>query len=153
MATADGQAMKTTSSQAAEILKALKKGHPRLFVTPEQLRSLREEARIDPVRQKQLADICKQSDRMLKSTPVKYFKGDMVGLIRICLDRVSTLAFAWLMTDDRKYADRAMKELEAAAAFPDWNPSHFLDTAEMTCAFGIGYGGGQWLIFLNLFFQ
>ena len=35
-----------------------------------------------------------------------------------------------------------MKELRAAAAFPDWNPSHFLDTAEMTHAFAIGY---DWL--------
>ena len=30
----------------------------------------------------------------------------------------------------------------AAAAFPDWNPSHFLDTAEMAHALGIGY---DWL--------
>ncbi|MCX5655526.1 MAG: heparinase II/III family protein, partial [Planctomycetota bacterium] len=37
---------------------------------------------------------------------------------------------------------RAAKELEAAAAFHDWNPSHFLDTAEMSCALGIGY---DWL--------
>lgn len=30
----------------------------------------------------------------------------------------------------------------AAAAFADWNPSHFLDVAEMTAALGIGY---DWL--------
>jgi hypothetical protein len=30
----------------------------------------------------------------------------------------------------------------AAAACPDWNPSHFLDTAEMSAALGIGY---DWL--------
>lgn len=33
-------------------------------------------------------------------------------------------------------------ELDAAARFKDWNPSHFLDTAEMTAAFAIGY---DWL--------
>ena len=38
--------------------------------------------------------------------------------------------------------ERAWRELEAAANFPDWNPRHFLDTAEMTHAFAIGY---DWL--------
>lgn len=32
--------------------------------------------------------------------------------------------------------------LEAAGNFPDWNPQHYLDVAEMTCAFAIGY---DWL--------
>jgi hypothetical protein len=34
---------------------------------------------------------------------------------------------------------RAVQELRVAAAFPDWNPSHFLDVAEMTHALAIGY--------------
>jgi len=32
--------------------------------------------------------------------------------------------------------------LQAASNFPDWNPRHFLDTAEMAHAFAIGY---DWL--------
>ena len=43
---------------------------------------------------------------------------------------------------DQRYAERAWQELAAAANFPDWNPRHFLDTAEMTHAFAIGY---DWL--------
>ncbi len=31
-----------------------------------------------------------------------------------------------------------MKELDAACALPDWNPSHFLDTAEMAMAVALG---------------
>ena len=42
----------------------------------------------------------------------------------------------------RRFADRAIKEMLTAARFPDWNPSHFLDTAEMSHALGIGY---DWL--------
>jgi len=61
---------------------------------------------------------------------------------RKCLDRVSTLGLAYLLGGEEEYAARAVKEMRAAAAFPDWNPSHFLDTAEMTCALGIGY---DWL--------
>ena len=40
------------------------------------------------------------------------------------------------------YAERAWQELDAAAHFPDWNPRHFLDTAEMTHAFAVAY---DWL--------
>ena len=36
----------------------------------------------------------------------------------------------------------AVLEMKAVAAFPDWNPSHFLDVAEMTNALAIGY---DWL--------
>jgi hypothetical protein len=43
---------------------------------------------------------------------------------------------------DRRFAERAEKEMLTVAAFPDWNPKHFLDTAEMTNALGIGY---DWL--------
>ena len=46
------------------------------------------------------------------------------------------------MTGQQKYVDRAEKEMLAIAAFSDWNPSHFLDVAEMTMGMAIGY---DWL--------
>ena len=46
------------------------------------------------------------------------------------------------MTGQKKYALRAEQEMLAAAAFSDWNPSHFLDVGEMTMALAIGY---DWL--------
>lgn len=58
------------------------------------------------------------------------------------LKRTQILALAYMVTMNDKYRDRLYDELEAAAAFPDWHPSHFLDTAEMTAAFAIGY---DWL--------
>ena len=45
---------------------------------------------------------------------------------------------AWRLTGDRRYFDRCVKELDAACALPDWNPSHFLDTAEMATAVALG---------------
>jgi oligo-alginate lyase len=41
-------------------------------------------------------------------------------------------------TGQAPYAALATREMEAAAAFSDWNPSHFLDTAEATAAMAIG---------------
>jgi hypothetical protein len=49
---------------------------------------------------------------------------------------------AWRLSGDKKYLKRAILELDAACKFKDWNPSHFLDTAEMSTAVAIGY---DWL--------
>ena len=56
--------------------------------------------------------------------------------------RVFALAGVYRITGDKRYADRATQEMLAAAAFPDWYPTHFLDTGEMTATLGLGY---DWL--------
>ena len=58
------------------------------------------------------------------------------------LKRVFYLSYAYVMTDDVRYAARAEREMLAASEFIDWNPSHFLDVSEMTMALAIGY---DWL--------
>jgi hypothetical protein len=58
------------------------------------------------------------------------------------LHRVQTLALFYRLEGNPRYAERAWTELDAAARFKDWNPRHFLDTAEMTHAFAVGY---DWL--------
>ena len=133
-AEADGQAL----------LKTLRPGHPRLFITSESLENLRKAVQTDPAMKDMLAKLTAQADRILDQPPVehKLLGPRLLDKSRRCLDRVSTLALVYRLGGGEKYAARAMKEMEAAAAFPDWNPSHFLDTAEMSCALGIGY---DWL--------
>ncbi|WP_310746825.1 heparinase II/III family protein [Alistipes sp.] len=58
------------------------------------------------------------------------------------LRRILFLGFAYRMTGEKRYSDRAEAEMLKAASFSDWNPSHFLDVAEMTAALAIGY---DWL--------
>ena len=57
---------------------------------------------------------------------------------RTALQRTMSLGMAYRMTGDRRYADRAIQEMLGVASFADWNPSHFLDVAEMTAAMAIG---------------
>lgn len=52
------------------------------------------------------------------------------------------MSYAWRTTREPKYLKRAEAELLAISAFSDWNPSYFLDVAEMTMAAAIGY---DWL--------
>ena len=127
-----------------EILKTLRPGHPRVILTPESIEQLRADVKSDPAMKAQLDKLVARARGMLNQPAVehKLIGPRLLDQSRRCFDRVSTLALVYLVTGDKACADRAVKELEAAAAFADWNPSHFLDTAEMSCAFGIGY---DWL--------
>ena len=61
---------------------------------------------------------------------------------RECIRRVFYLSYAYRITGDEKYFLRAEKEMLNVAGFSDWNPTHFLDVAEMTLGMAIGY---DWL--------
>src|SRR6266566_5575950 len=129
----------------AEILAKLHKAHPRLLVSADDFVRLKErvgtDARLGEWHQK-LRD---QAERMLTEPPSRYEIPDGLRLLatsRRVLHRVYTLALLWRLDGDNRCAERAWQELLAAANFKDWNPGHFLDTAEMTHAFAVGY---DWL--------
>ena len=63
----------------------------------------------------------------------------LLEVSRETLRRILLWGYAYRMTGDAQYSDRAEKELKAVCAFKDWNPTHFLDVAEMTTAVAIGY--------------
>jgi hypothetical protein len=118
--------------------------HPRLLVAKDELKNLAGTLKGNPLR-KQLADlIIAQANAIQAEPPIEHkLKGKrLLSMSRTCVDRVLTLAMAYHLTGDRGYVERCEKEMLAAARFDDWNPKHFLDTAEMTCALGIGY---DWL--------
>jgi hypothetical protein len=80
------------------------------------------------------------ADLILEQPPVerKLIGRRLLGVSRTCLQRMTHLGIAYRLTGQQKYADRAKAEMLAAASFSDWNPSHFLDVAEMTAALAIG---------------
>ena len=71
----------------------------------------------------------------------------LLTMSRRVLDFVSKLSMSYKLTGEEKYAEKVWKILERAGIgyddnppFPNWNSDkHFLDTAEMTAAFSIGY--------------
>jgi hypothetical protein len=70
---------------------------------------------------------------------VQFLAGDMLEVSRTALKRIYVLGMLYQLTHQTKWSIRARDEMLAAAAFPDWHPEHFLDTAEMTHAMSIGY--------------
>jgi len=116
--------------------------HPRVIADAARFAEVKRLTETDPLYAAMRADIRRQADKVLGEAPSKYEIPDGLRLLatsRRVLERIQLLGMAWKLEGDRKYVDRAWVELAAAAAFPDWNPRHFLDTAEMTRAFGTAY--------------
>lgn len=88
--------------------------------------------------------ILEEAGRMAALPPVTYrVEGRrLLATSREALRRILFLAYSCRMTGRSDYARRAEAEMLAAAAFPDWNPGHFLDVAEMVLGMAIGY---DWL--------
>ena len=126
------------------MLQTLKPEHPRLLWLPEDVARTRDLLRENATARKCLADLEREADRLQNAPPVDYRPSGPRSqpLSRRVLDRVYTLATLYRLDAKPARLARAVKELRAAAQFHDWNPAHFLDTAEMTHAFAIGY---DWL--------
>jgi len=97
-----------------------------------------------------LRRVAKRAEELLALPPAKreYEPGRQVMLptSREVLQRVQTLGAVAFVADDQRMIARAIEEVLAACAQPDWNPVHFLDTAEMSHAVALGldwFGGAM----------
>lgn len=133
-----------TSVSAGGLPGTLRTEHPRLLWLPADVEHTRDLLRESAVARKCLADLEREADRLQNAPVVEYrlIGPRLLQTSRRVLERVYTLCLLYRLDGKKARLDRAVKELLAAAAFKDWNPSHFLDVAEMTHAFAIGY---DWL--------
>ncbi|UDQ96624.1 heparinase II/III family protein [Lentisphaerota bacterium WC36G] len=128
--------------EISEALKNMRTEHPRLIMTDEMFAERKKLLKTDENMQFYYATIKKQADKILEKPLLKHHLRDgirMLGVSRDMMDRVYKLGIVWKMTGDDKYAECARKNLLSVVAFKDWNPRHFLDTAEMSNAVGVGY--------------
>ena len=119
--------------------------HPRIFLTPAKQKQIKQWAETDAFFEKQLKVLIEKADKVKTEAVSQYLIPDGKRLLaqsRRSLDRTTVLAFAYRMTGDRTYADAAIEEMLTVCRFKDWNPSHYLDTAEMASAVALGY---DWL--------
>lgn len=115
--------------------------HPRILLFAGEEAAIKKKAIADPAWRTLHEAIIKEADRLLKKKPVtRVMTGRrLLAVSREALRRIFFLSYAWRMTNKEVYGLRTEKEMLAVAAFSDWNPSHFLDVAEMTMAMAIGY--------------
>jgi len=120
--------------------KHLRREHPRLVLTPEIEAKLKHQLAADPVVQNvykaiQLNAAAIQDKPLLK----RVLTGRrMLSVSREAVYRMNMLGMVYRIERAPEVLKRINDELTAVSGFSDWNPSHFLDTAEMSLAVAIG---------------
>ena len=123
---------------------AAERPHPRLIFTSEAETELRARIPQDATLAKLWRLLRAEADRMIDEPPCeRIMEGRrLLSVSREVLRRVTFLAVAARLSGDSVYARRAEDEMLHAAEFTDWNPSHWLDVAELAAALAYGY---DWL--------
>jgi hypothetical protein len=119
--------------------------HPRLLASEERFTEIKQQIEIDATMKKWYKKLQQQGEEFLKDELPAYKMLDGKRLFKQnkgLLRRISTLALLYKLDKKPAYFDRLWQELKATVDFPDWNPSHFLDTARITDIFAISY---DWL--------
>lgn len=130
--------------EAPDILAELRPEHPRLIITADVWEKFRKERSADHTLDALLSNTEERARSYLDAPDlVRELRGRrMLHVSREAVKRIQHCAFAYRVTGEKVFFERTRKDMLDAAAFKDWNPSHFLDTAEMTGALAIGY---DWL--------
>jgi hypothetical protein len=119
--------------------------HPRLLTDAAGFARLQATLEDNPQAQEMLRHLREEAREIMTAPPCSYRLRGGEGLLavsRTVLRRVQVLALLYRLEGGSGYLLRLWQELAQAAAFPDWHPEHFLDTAEMTHAFALAY---DWL--------
>ena len=141
-----GAGFAAESGSASGLLGTLRPSHPRLLILEDQLARVRESTNADANARNLYLQLQTAAEKILREPPSTYVIGGpehtLLEVSRNVEGRVWLLAGLYRLNGDGRLAARARDEMLAAAGFPDWYPKHFLDTAEMTAALGVGY---DWL--------
>ncbi len=114
---------------------------PRVIIDAQQVARLRQRIATEPA-VAALVDALVARARLVLTQPQleRHPTGRrLLHVSRAELERQLLLGLAWIHTGEAVFAERAARELATVCAFTDWNPSHFLDVAEMSLAVAIGY--------------
>lgn len=124
------------------------KGHPFIFADKDDFEKVKKEYKeksFTPYTEKLLRYVLSNADGLLDTKiypPMDYVldeEDSILPISREVINRMVILGYAWQITGEEKYAQRAKEELEKVCSYDDWCTSHFLATAEMALAASIGY--------------
>ncbi|HPF52900.1 MAG TPA: heparinase II/III family protein [Draconibacterium sp.] len=127
--------------------KNLLKTHPRLVLNSKLEKDLKAKMKTDPVLQNMYASIQLNAKQIFDEPLLtrEMVGRRLLGVSREMLYRMNMLGFVYIMDKDPKVLKRINNEVIAVCNFSDWNPSHFLDVAEMSLAvaFAIDWTAGD----------
>ncbi len=118
--------------------------HPRIMADSERFNQIKINVQNDPIAKEWYGRILKRAESYLSGTlSTKYPEGgDPFNLSSGYKQRMGTVALAYKLTGDKKYADRGVEILLAACSFENWAPHNGLSLADMMFTVAIGY---DWL--------
>ncbi|MBN2450245.1 MAG: discoidin domain-containing protein [Lentisphaeria bacterium] len=125
-----------------EYLARLRAEHPRLILLDDEIPALRQFLTEDPRGRVWYESTRARAEEYRRRPVRKHELPDgrrLLSVSRDVCERLYHWGLLYRLEGDRVWLDRAREEMEAVVAFPDWNPSHYLDTAEMMHAVGLGY--------------
>ena len=116
-------------------------GHPRIMLLSGEENTIRQKIQSDEFLRKVHNSILGTSEEMLSYSPLERIKigKRLLDVSRSALKQIYYLSYSYRMTGDERYAEQAKKVMLKVCSFSDWNPTHFLDVAEMTAGVAIGY--------------
>ncbi len=120
----------------AYLKKNLKKSQPRLVLNTSIERELKKKLKTDSVIQN-LYKAIKLNAQKIMDEPYLERKLEgrrLLGVSREMLYRINMLGMVYRMENDPVVLKRINNEVVAVSNFTDWNPSHYLDVAEMSMA-------------------
>lgn len=133
----DKEIPKLQNPMTTEYLKKnLRKSEPRLVLNSDLEKLVKSKLKTDPVVQNMYKAIQLNAEK-IQQKPLLERKLEgrrLLGVSREMLYRVNMLGMVYRIEKDRKILDRINDELLAVLNFSDWNPSHYLDVAEMSMA-------------------
>ncbi len=111
--------------------------HPRLFANQAKITLLKSQK--DEVTKQLLSLLKIEADKYLVADKIEYpSQGFKFYVMRQVQGRILALSLAFRVFGEKKYLERAKKELMEISELPDWCPTHFLDVGEGALAAGIG---------------
>ena len=117
----------------------LRKSSPRLILTPSLEKNLKRKIKSDAVVKNYYAAI-KLNAEQIQQAPLLTRKMEgrrLLAVSREMLYRMNILSMVYRIEKSPAILKRIDDEVKAVCNFSDWNPSHFLDVAEMSLAVAI----------------
>ena len=125
-----------------QLLDSIKTEHPRILASQSDFDRIKEQVVNDENMKKWYVDIINRADALLDKPVVPRNLPDGVRMDTTGSKYVVDLAFAYKISGDNRYFERAVQELKSLGEYTDWNPSHLLDTAMTANGVAIAY---DWL--------
>lgn len=119
--------------------------HPRLLFSKVEEKEVKKLIKKDPLARELASFLKEKADSMVVLPQLTYDLnkyGNILYTSRAYVTRLGTLSLAYRLYGEQKYLDAVNNTLLWICNYKDWDPTHFLDTAEMTTAVAIAY---DWL--------